>query len=579
MRSRSRNIDRYHTVSKKREARSYAWRRWVVVSFFLLLFGTIVWRAGYLYWNESDFLGQQGNSRIQRSITVPAYRGSIVDRNGEPLAVTTPVDSVWVTPRDLLESPKAVAELAEALGISLEGLKGELEKRIKSQFWYVQRKIDPALAERIRSMNLPGVYFQREYQRFYPDGEMTAHLLGITDIDDIGLEGLELAFNDWLKGEAGKKRIIRDKGGRVVRHLEILAEARPGQTLPLTLDRRIQYMAYFELKKAILKHQAKAGSVVVMDAKSGEILALASQPPFNPNNRADYQSNRMRNRVLLDQFEPGSTIKPFTVAAALEAGVIDPNVVIDTSPGHFYLGRDQVRDFRNYGKVDLTTLMKKSSNVGASKIALKMDPDNFFQTLNQLGFGRETGIGFPGEASGTLVGRNRWSEIERATFSFGYGFSVTALQLAQAYAVLANDGVLLPAKLILSHPTPPPTRIFSSETTSEVVRIIDPIEEDDASARTARVAYYNIAGKTGTVRKLKNGSYSQSDYTAIFAGFAPVDEPRLVVVVVIDEPSGGEYYGGAVAAPVFSGVMTGALRVINAIPDNIPMVASEGRVK
>ena len=441
MNSNARTIDCYATVDKKEDSGSYAWRRWFVVFLFVLLFGAIAWRAIDLQLRHTDFLKREGNSRFVRVITVPAYRGPIVDRNGEPLAVTTPVDSVWVQPRDLAQSPAAVALLASELGIPVKTLMSQLQQRIDRQFWFVQRKIDPALAERIQALKLPGVNFQREYQRFYPDGEVMSHLLGITDVDDAGQEGLELAFNDWLKGEVGKKRIIQDKDGHAVQDVENILDARPGQTLELTLDRRIQYLAYLELKKAVLHHKAKAGSVVVMDSQTGELLALASQPPFNPNNRADYQTSRMRNRVLIDQFEPGSTIKPFTVAAALDAGVIKPDVMIDTTPGILRLGKDQVRDFRNYGNIDLTTLMKKSSNVGASKIALKMNPDYFFQVLNQLGFGRETGVGFPGEASGALAGRNRWSEIERATFSFGYGFSVTALQLAQAYGVLANDGV------------------------------------------------------------------------------------------------------------------------------------------
>lgn len=558
--------------ANKDDAVTYVWRRWLMVFFFILFFSAILWRAVDLQLRHNDFLKKEGNARHIRAVTVPAYRGPIVDRHGEPLAVTTPVDSVWVRPFDVLQAESTVVLLADQLGLSAPELAQQLRERMDRKFWFVQRKIDPSVAKKLAALKLPGVHFQREYQRFYPEGEVTAHLLGITDIDDNGQEGLELTFNDWLRGEAGKKRVIQEGDGHAIEDIESISKARHGQTLQLTIDRRIQYLSYLELKKAIKTHKAKAGCVVVLDSGTGEVLALASQPPFNPNNRGDYNSSRMRNRCLVDQFEPGSTIKPFTVAAGLESGVIRPDVVIDTTPGFLLLGKDKVKDIRNYGKVDLTLLMKKSSNVGASKIALQMKPDYFYQTLTHLGFGRETGVGFPGEVAGSLVGRNRWSDIERATFSFGYGFSTTALQLAQAYGVLANQGLFRPVSLIQDSPATQPTRVFSAATVNEVMKTIDGIEDADASARQARVDYFNIAGKTGTVRKIKNNEYSTSDYTAIFAGFAPVNNPQLVVLVVIDEPSAGHYYGGVVAAPVFSAVMAGALRAINAVPDNAPPV-------
>lgn len=550
-----------------------AWRRYFVLLLLGVAFVGLFGRAVHLQLRSSEFLKKEGNSRHLRVVNVPAHRGSIVDRHGEPLAVTTPVDSVWVAPVKLLKFEhveEAVARLAQELGLRPTALMRDLQQRSQREFWYLRRKVDPELAARVRQLHIPGVHFQREYQRFYPDGEVTAQLIGVTDVDDRGQEGIELAYDHWLNGQAGRKRVVRDRDGAVVQDVENIEEPQPGKALQLTIDRRIQYLAYRELKSAVVRHNAKGGTVVVLDPISGELLALASQPGFNPNNRSDFDTSRMRNRVMTDQFEPGSTVKPFTVAAALENRVISPNVVLDTTPGVMRLGKHQVRDIRNYGVITLVDLIKKSSNVGATQLALKMDPNDFVDTLAQLGFGSPSGIGLPGETAGVLSARQHWSEIERATFSFGYGFSVSALQLAQAYAVLANAGVKQPLTLIKGQNTSPPTQVFSPATISELTKIMEGGTEPDGGGAAARIPNFRVAGKSGTVRKLGDEGYSQDRYHALFAGFAPASTPKLVVVVMIDEPSKGKYYGGAVAAPVFSAVMEGALRFLNVAPDDLP---------
>lgn len=560
-------------VSKQKEKdkiSAYRWRRFVMVAGFAAMICVLFWRAFDLQVLRSDFLQGQGDSRFLRVVNKPAHRGVIGDRNGEPLAVTTPVDSVWVEPAELLQSGQYVVSLATALGLNPDELINRLRERSSREFLYVRRKIAPATAEKVREVKAPGVHFEREYQRFYPDGEVVSHLVGFTDIDDKGQEGLELAYDEWLAGESGSKRVIKDRLGHVIRDVESVSEPRPGNDLLLSIDRRIQYLAYRELKKAVTLHKADSGSAVVLDVTTGEVLAMVNQPAFNPNNRGEYSGERYRNRALTDVFEPGSTIKPFTVAAALEARVARPNEIIETSPGFMRVGKSLVRDFRDYGKVDLATLLKKSSNVAASKLALRMKPENLCGLLSRVGFGQDSGTGFPGEAAGQLEFRDRWHDIERATLSFGYGFNVTTLQLARAYSVLASGGVLRPVSLTRVDKAPEEERILSEKTARFVSSLMTGVLDDDGTASLARVSNYSVAGKTGTTKKPIPGGYSDDKYMSSFAGFAPVSNPRLVMVVVINEPSNGEFYGGKVAGPVFSKVMSGALRILNVAPDELP---------
>ncbi len=535
--------------------------------------GVLVARGVDLQVLDKEFLQEEGTARYLREISIAAHRGSILDRNGHPLAVSTPVDSVWVEPRQFLEAESRWPALAELLEIPPQRLRKALQGREQREFVYLKRRIDPAQAAQVMALQIPGVSLQREYRRYYPAGEVTGHLLGFTNVDDVGLEGLELAYDNWLRGTPGSKRVIKDRLGHVVEDVERIKRPRPGRDLRLTIDRRLQYLAYRELLAAVKRHKARSGSLVLLDARTAEVLAMVNQPAFNPNNREKLSSERYRNRAITDMFEPGSTMKPFTIATALQSGRYRPGTLIDTAPGYYKVGGHTVRDNRNYGLIDLATVIQKSSNVGASKIALTLPPEQIWQTFHRVGFGEPAGDGLPGESSGVFTDYHTWSELERATLSFGYGVAVTPLQLARAYAVLAGDGRLRPVSVVLDQQETQfgdASRVFSSAVLTQVRAMMERVVSREGTGLKARVPGYHVAGKTGTVRKSVAGGYSEDRYMALFAGMAPVSEPRLVMVVVIDEPSGEEFYGGEVAAPVFSRVMAGALRLLAVPPDALP---------
>ncbi len=532
--------------------------------------GTLGWRALDLQVMNRAFLQDQGDARHLRAHTMPAHRGMITDRHGDPLAVSIPVDSIWGNPQELVQSREHWPALASALGVRPADLEQRLTQRAGSQFVYLRRHVDPPVAEAVMALGIRGVALQREYRRYYPEHEVSAHLVGLTNIDDQGQEGLELAYDQWLQGRPGAKWVLKDRFGRIVEDVAAIREPEPGRDLRLSIDRRIQYLAYRELKTAVQLHRAESGSVVVLDVRSGEVLAIANQPSFNPNNRGSIRADAFRNRAVTDLVEPGSTAKPFTIAAALEAGSHRPESRIDTAPGFMRVGGGTVRDLSNYGALDLTAVIQKSSNVGMTKIALALPPDRMWRMFTSLGFGELSGSGFPGEAAGTLSHHSRWRELERATLSFGYGLSVTPLQLAQAYAAIGDHGRFKPAVFLADGETPPVTQAMSAQTADELVRMMEAAVSGQGTGQLARVSGYRVAGKTGTVMAVGSRGYSEDRYIALFAGVAPASDPRLAMVVIINKPAGEEYYGGRVAAPVFSRVMTGALRMQGILPDAAP---------
>ena len=553
---------------KDRSEASCPGRRLLVRVLLLITTAGLVWRAVDLQHTDKDFLKGEGDARHLRVVTIPAHRGKILDRNGEPLAISTPVDSVWANPRELAAAPHRWPELGSLLGLDLAHLERLLAQRSEREFVYLKRHLAPQLASKVEQAGVPGVYLQREYRRYYPLGEVAAHVVGFTDVDDIGQEGMELTFDERLRGVSGAHRVLRDRLGRIVEEVESIRSPKAGGDLVLSLDRRIQYLAYRALLGAVKRNRARGGSVVVMEARTGEVLAMVNQPGYNPNNRAQRVSSRYRNRAVTDVFEPGSTIKPFTIAAALESGRFKAASKVDTSPGSVKIGKYTVRDLRNYGVIDLSTLMQKSSNVGATRLALALEPGELWQTFTRVGFGSGTGSGFPGEAEGVLTHYFGWGKIHRATLSFGYGVSVSALQLAQAYAVLANDGRFVRISFERVDQPVEGVPVMGRATTQSLRKMLESVVGPKGTAQRARVAGYRVGGKTGIVRKSITGGYAEDRYKAVFAGMAPMARPRLVVVVVIDEPGGENYYGGQVAAPVYAKIMARAMRVLGVPPDD-----------
>ena len=550
--------------------KDYPFRRVVVMTMFGVIVSVLVWRAFDLQILRKEFLRDHGDARSVRVVNIPAHRGMIMDRNGEPLAISTPVHSIWTIPNEILQSGIDIKPLASLLEIDKNELTSLLKERAGRQFVYLKRHVDPELHSKIMALNIPGVYQQREYRRYYPAGEVTAHIVGFTNIDDQGQEGLELAYNEWLKGKDGKKRVLKDRLGRVIENIESIEPAANGKDLYLSIDRRIQYLAYRELKTAVTQHKARSGSLVMLDAKTGEVVAMVSQPSYNPNNRSGLKSDHFRNRTVTDVFEPGSTMKPFTILAGLDSGKYDESSIINTAPGYYKVGTHFIRDIKNYGELELPAIIQKSSNVGASKVALSLEPDYFWKTLTKVGFGHPTGSGYPGESGGRLDGYNNWSEVELATLSFGYGISVTALQLAQAYSVIAANGLLLPISYSKVSGSITAKRVIQKPVVQQVRLMMEAVVNPGGTGRLASVVGYRVAGKTGTVHKSTRGGYAEDRYLSIFAGMAPASDPRLVMVVMIDEPQQGQYYGGQVAAPVFSRIMDGSLRLLNVPPDNVP---------
>lgn len=543
----------------------------VMVGAFLLL----VWRAVDLQVVNKGFLQGQGDARYLREVADPAHRGMITDRYGEPLAISTPVDSVWADPQVLTQARESWPRLAKVLGVKKDALVRLLASKRNKEFVYLKRRVSPDVASKVMELKIPGVALAPEYKRFYPAGEVAAHVVGFANVDDVGQEGMELVYDDHLKGVPGSKRVIKDRFGRIVENVERVSEPVPGKDIALSIDRRLQYLAYRELKKAVKGNRADAGSAVILDVHTGEVLAMVNQPAYNPNNRGNLKSEHLRNRAVTDVFEPGSTVKPFTVAAALESGQFKPHTNIDTRPGRFRVGRKTIRDFRDYGVIDVSTVIQKSSNIGASKMALAISPEYLWNAFVSMGLGEITGSGFPGESAGLLTDYGAWHEIERATVSYGYGLSVTTLQLARAYASLATDGRSMPvsflrrSKLDAEEMASLYEPVFSSKSLSAVRGMLESVVLKGGTGTKAAISGYRIAGKTGTVKKSKFGGYTEDSYLSLFAGMAPVSDPRLVMVVVVDEPRGEEYGGGAVAAPVFSRVMAGALRMLDVTPDNL----------
>jgi cell division protein FtsI (penicillin-binding protein 3) len=545
-------------------------RYWLVLGAMMTAFGSLAMRAVYLQVLESDYLQRQGDARYLRVVTDNAHRGMILDRNGEPLAVSTPVESVWAYPPTFVDARAARRPLLTLLGLNSKEVAQQLRKHSGREFMYLKRHIPPDIAERVTALKIPGVYLQREYRRYYPTGAVSSHVIGFTDIDDRGQEGLELAYDDRLRGTPGTRRVLKDLYGNIVETVEILSLPVPGRDLIISIDKRIQYLTYRELKSAMQRYGARAATAIVLDAQSGEVLALVNQPAFNPNNRANLRSALFRNRAVTDVFEPGSTMKPFTIAVALESGLFDYNSKIDTTPGRFQVGSKIIHDERNYGLLTLGQVIEKSSNVGAARIAMALDKERMWSMFRNVGFGEATGSQLPGESSGLLNLPSRWVPTDQAHVAFGYGISVTALQLARAYTALANDGVVMPITLLRRDRAVHGVRVMSAATARHIRDMLELAVSDAGTGTEAQVQHYRVAGKTGTVHKLIAGDYAEDRYVASFAGMAPASHPRLVMVVTVDDPSGSAHFGGQVAAPVFSSVMSDALRLLD-VPPDIPI--------
>jgi len=543
-----------------------AWRFGTVLGVFLLVMAGISWRLVDLQVVDNEFLRQQGDVRTIRVESIDAHRGVVADRHGEPLAVSTPVQTLWANPSETDPEDPGLAALARVIGMSEGALRQRLRDYAGREFIYLRRKVQPAMAREALELGIGGIYSRQEYRRYYPAGEVTAHIVGFTNIDEDGQEGIELAYNQWLTGEPGRKRVLKDNRGRVIKDLMLIRDARPGKDMELSIDLRLQYLAYRELKAVVSAHKARGGTLVMLDVNTGEVLAMANQGSYNPNDRSQLDPANLRNKAITDLFEPGSTMKPITVAAALESGKYKPETLIDTSPGYRRFGRFTIRDFRDYGALSLNDIIVKSSNVGVSKIATELGGDVLRNLYARLGIGQATGIGFPGEAVGVLPARPKWRPVEEATLSYGYGLSVNALQLAQAYMVLANGGIRYPVSLLKQDQKPEGLRVLSEEVTLAVRNMLRNAVAKGTGGR-AQPGLYAAGGKTGTVHLVGAQGYEDSQYKAIFAGMAPIDDPRIVTVVAVDAPQSGEYYGGEVAAPVFARVMGDALRLLNVKPE------------
>lgn len=545
------------------------WRARFMLVCFVGAFLLLLTRAAYLQAMNQDFLQAKGESRYSRVLEVPATRGKILDRNGDALAISTPVKSVWAIPEDVKASRSELTELAKLLEVSAE----DLRKRVADtdrDFVYLKRQVAPAVAEQVAALGIPGIYQSREYRRYYPGGEVMAHVLGFTNADDVGQEGIELAFQSHLAGEPGSRRVIKDRRGHIVEDVESIKAARDGKDLVLALDSRIQSLAYGALREAVTAHRAKGGAIVVLDARTGEVLALANLPTYNPNNRARLTGAQLRNRAVTDMFEPGSTLKPVTVALALERGKVTPKTTVEIAPGSLTIGPNTIRDAhfkKENTALTVAEVIQKSSNVGSAKIALDLPPVAMYEMFQDMGFGSEPRLGFPGEAAGRVRPYQSWRPIEQATMSYGHGITVSLIQLARAYTVFARDGELLPLSLVKRDEPPTGKKVISARTAQAVRQMLELAVQPGGTAPRAQIMGYRVAGKTATAHKLVDGRYARDRYISSFVGFAPASDPRLIIAVMIDEPSGGKYYGGLVAAPVFAEVMSGSLRRLGVPPD------------
>jgi cell division protein FtsI (penicillin-binding protein 3) len=545
------------------------WRARFVMAGLVAGFFVLAARSLYLQAMQTQFLQEKGEARYSRVLEVPGTRGRILDRNGEALAISTPVQSVWAIPGDVRAGPAQLKKLAALLGLETRELRRKLEDASRD-FIYLQRQIAPEAAERVARLGLEGVYQHREYRRYYPGGEVTAHAVGFTGVDEAGQEGVELAFEARLGGTPGSRRVIKDRRGRVVEDVESIRAAQDGRDLQLSLDGKIQSLAYAALKGAVAAHKAKAGALVVIDVRSGELLALANVPSFNPNNRARLAGAQLRNRAVTDVFEPGSTLKPFTVALALESGRVSPSSPVHIGTGGLRIANYTIQDPHAETVLSVAQVIQKSSNVGAARIALALRREDLWSLFNRAGFGAAPQIGFPGEASGRLRPAESWRPIEQATMAYGHGISVSLLQLARAYTVFARDGELVPATLLKSDVPARGSRVISVQTARQVRAMLELAVQPGGTAPRARIMGWRVAGKTGTAHKQENGGYAEDKYIASFVGFAPASAPRLVVAVMIDEPANGQYFGGVVAAPVFAEVARGALRALG-VPYDAPL--------
>ena len=541
------------------------WRSRVLLLALIGWFAALGLRAFYLQGLHNDFLQAKGESRYSRVISLSATRGVIVDRHNELLAISTPVESVAASPADMHITAEQSSKLARLLELDVAELRRKIAD-VKREFVYLKRQLPPEQASKVVELNVPGVFLQREYRRYYPAGEVMAHIIGFTDIDDRGQEALELAFETSLTGKAGTRRVIKDRRGHIIEDIESIRQPQHGAKLTLSIDTRIQYLAFRELKNAVTDHRAKAGGIVVLDARTGEVLAMANLPSYNPNNRGKLDPRRMRNRAVTDLFEPGSTLKPFTAAVALEVGKVRPETIIQTAPGHMTIGNRTIHDAHPHGALTVTQVIQKSSNIGAAKMALLLPAETMWGLLKQVGFGTQPQSGFPGEVSGVLRAHGTWKPIEQATMSYGHGISVSLLQLARAYSIFARDGELVPLTLVKRESPAEMTRVLKPATARALRGMLELAVQPGGTAPRAQIAGYRVGGKTGTSHKLEGRHYTNK-FISSFVGFAPVSNPRLIVAVMIDEPSAGQHYGGQVAAPVFADVMSGALRLLGVPPD------------
>lgn len=557
-------------AKRKQKPQLIHWRLYVVVVFVCLLFSSLIGRAAYIQIIEPEKLRHESDMRTLRTTSREVQRGLISDRNGDMLAVSVPVRAVWADPKVVHEKNGFIdmrrwQALADVLHLPVDDVLGRVRSNPAKRFTYLKRQVTPAVADYIQQLKLPGIYLKSESRRYYPAGEISAQLLGITNIDDVGIEGIENTYNSWLTGTPSKQKVRKSRDGHVVERLDIVQEGESPNDLVLSVDQRIQQLAYRELKRATEINQATSGSVVVLDVHTGEVLAMANTPSYNPNSRDDLQTHRMRNRALTDTYEPGSTLKPFVVAAALEAGTVKRDDIISTSPGWMRIGGRNVRDSSNYGDMSLGKILVKSSNVGISKLALSMPVQQLLGTYQSMGLGNFSGINLPGESAGLIHDRHRWSDFERATLSFGYGLTATPLQLARMYATLGSGGILYPVSILKLKQAPEGQQVISPEVARDVMHMLVGVTEKGGTATKAHIDGYPIAGKTGTSRKAVAGGYGD-DYVALFAGVAPVNNPKLAIVVVINEPKGDRYYGGDVAGPAFAKIMSGALQMLNVEP-------------
>lgn len=558
----------------KLEGALFPWRFRLMVALLGLMVAAICWRIIDLQVVDRDFLKGQGDARSLRHIPIPAHRGLITDRNGEPLAVSTPVTTLWANAKEMQSAKEKWPALATALGQNPKALSERLEAQANKEFIYLVRGLTPEQGQAVLDLKVPGVYGIEEFRRFYPAGEVTAHMVGFTDIDDHGREGVELAYDEWLAGVPGKRQVIKDRRGRLIKDVQVTKNAKAGKPLALSIDLRLQYLANRELRNAIIENGAKAGSLVIMDVKTGEILAMVNQPTYNPNNRRNLQPAMMRNRAMIDVFEPGSTMKAISMSAAIETGRWKPSDTVEVYPGSLQIGKYTIKDVsKTEGPVlDLTGILINSSNVGMSKVAFDIGGETIFRLAQKVGLGQDTGLGFPGERVGNLPNYREWRKAETATLSYGYGISVTAIQLVHAFSALANNGRLAPLTLIKTDKMPQTTQVLPEAVAKTMQGMLQQVIEAPRGVFRAQVPAYHVGGKSGTARKTSVGTkgYAENSYRSLFAGFGPMSDPRYAIVVVIDEPTKAGYFGGLVSAPVFSRVMSGTLRLMNVTPDNLP---------